>query len=92
MKNAEFDKRIQKMKEVILAIHRSAGELDTIVCRMENVSKKLTDSPEDMDTMKRVIEGEIYHRKEMNGILEFDILDAKEDFAWEKLVQSVTRK
>lgn len=92
MKNAEFDKRIQKMKEVILAIHRSAGELDTIVGRMENVSKKLTDSPEDMDTMRRIIESEIYHRKEMNGILEFDILDAKEDFAWEKLIQSVTRK
>ena len=92
MKNAEFDKRIQKMKEVILAIHRSAGELDTIVGRMENVSKKLTDSPEDMDTMKRIIESEIRHRKEMNGILEFDILDAKEDFAWEKLIQSVTRK
>lgn len=92
MKNAEFDKRIQKMKEVILAIHRSAGELDTIVGRMENVSKKLTDSPEDMDTMRRIIESEIRHRKEMNGILEFDILDAKEDFAWEKLIQSVTRK
>lgn len=92
MKNAEFDKRIQKMKEVILTIHRSAGELDTIVGRMENVSKKLTDSPEDMDTMRRIIESEIYHRKEMNGILEFDILDAKEDFAWEKLIQSVTRK
>lgn len=92
MKNAEFDKRIQKMKEVILAIHRSAGELDTIVGRMENVAKKLTDSPEDMDTMRRIIESEIHHRKEMNGILEFDILDAKEDFAWEKLIQSVTRK
>ena len=92
MKNAEFDKRIQKMKEVILAIHRSAGELDTIVGRMENVSKKLTDSPEDMETMRRIIESEIRHRKEMNGILEFDILDAKEDFAWEKLIQSVTRK
>lgn len=92
MKNAEFDKRIQKMKEVILAIHRSAGELDTIVGCMENVSKKLTDSPEDMDTMRRIIESEIRHRKEMNGILEFDILDAKEDFAWEKLIQSVTRR
>ena len=39
MRDRGIEKRIADMKEVILAIHRSAGELDTIVQRMENALK-----------------------------------------------------
>lgn len=86
MKNAQIDKRIAEMKEVILGIHRSAGELDTIVQRMENVLKRI--DKEDEAHAYKLFESELRHRKEMNSILGFDTLAAKEEFVWEKLIQA----
>lgn len=91
MKNTELDKRIRAMKEVILNIHRSASELDTIVQRIENVSKIANETDEDYRRMGVIIKREFQHRKEMNRIFGFDVLEEREDFAWEKLLASVEK-
>lgn len=91
MKNTELDKRIRAMKEVILNIHRSAAELDTIVQRIENVSKIANETDEDYRRMGVIIKREFQHRQEMNRVFGFDVLEEREDFAWEKLLASVEK-
>lgn len=85
MRDRKIERRIANMKEVILDIHRSAGELDTIVQRMENAMKMIDQN--DKEHFSKLIEVELRHRNEMKTILGFDILNEKEEFAWMKLIE-----
>lgn len=87
--NTEFNRRIAGMKEIILAIHRSAGELDYIVERIENASIGLKDDEEGRIKMAKIIEQEFDKRQEMSFLLSANALEGREDYAWEKLLASV---
>lgn len=71
-------KEIEELKEVVMALHRSAGNLDEIICVLEDVEEG------DEQYYKAYIKSQADYRKELREAC-FKDLDKKEDDIWNSI-------
>lgn len=84
----KVEKRIEKLKEIMLELHRSAGDLDTIIHRLEQIVDRgaIELNP---DGFKNIIDSEYHTRRTVVIGSGYDILNEKEEFAWKKLLEEL---
>lgn len=82
------ENRIEKLKVIMLDLHRSAGELDTIIDRLEKIIDRgaIELYP---DRFKEIIDSEYHSRREVSIGSGYDILEEREAFAWKKLLEEL---
>lgn len=89
MKTTSIAKRVDKLKEVVMNLHRSAGQLDQMIQSIEN---ELYGREEiDKDFLKVFIKSQEQYRKDFKTVKEYHTLDEREEFYWEKLIQAIEK-
>ena len=90
MKTTQITKRIDKLKEVVMDLHRSAGQLDQLIQSIEN---ELVGGDEiDKDFLMVFVKSQEQYREQFKTAREYHILDEKEEFYWEKLLQAIEKE
>lgn len=89
MKTTQITKRVDKLKEVVMNLHRSAGQLDQLIQSIEN---ELFGREEiDKDFLMAFVKSQAQYRESFKTAKEYHILDEKEEFYWEKLLQAIEK-
>lgn len=81
--NEEVKKLIEKLKEVMINMYRSASDLDQWI---QQVELKLNDETIDSELMNLYIKTIVSYRRDIRKIKNFDGLGSKEDAFWEMLI------
>lgn len=90
MKTTQITKRVDKLKEVVMNLHRSAGQLDQMIQSIEN---ELFGCEEiDKDFLMVFVKSQEQYRESFKTAKEYHILDEKEEFYWEKLIDAIKRE
>ena len=89
MNKLNVTKRIDKMKEVMLNLHRSASQLDQMIQSIEN-ELVLTDGY-DKDFLMTFVQSQKQYRESLKEAHGYDILNEKEEFYWEKLIDEIKK-
>lgn len=89
MNKTQVAKRIDKLKEVVINLHRSAGQLDQLIQSIEN---ELVGRDEiDKDFLMHFVKSQEQYRESFKTAKEYHILDEKEEFYWEKLIEAIQK-
>ena len=90
MNKTQVTKRINKLKDVVMNLHRSAGQLDQLIQSIEN---ELVGRDEiDKDFLMVFVKSQEQYREQFKTAREYHILDEKEEFYWEKLLQAIEKE
>ena len=80
MKTTSITKRVDKLKEVVMNLHRSAGQLDQMIQSIEN---ELYGREEiDKDFLMIFLKSQEQYRNDWKTAKEYHILDEKEELYW----------
>ena len=89
MKTTQITKRVDKLKEVVMNLHRSAGQLDQLIQSIEN---ELYGREEiDKDFLMVFVKSQEQYRESFKTAKEYHILNEKEEFYWEKLIEAIQK-
>ena len=89
MKTTEVTKRVNKLKDVVMNLHRSAGQLDQMIQSIEN---ELYGREEiDKEFLMLFVKSQEQYRESYKTACEYHILDEKEEFYWEKLIDAIKK-
>lgn len=83
---AETERLIGELKEVVMELHRSAGNLDTIIRDIEGV---ISADPEEL---KYFVVAESNYRGDYVRLSNWDTLIEKERSLWKELIASIKEK
>lgn len=89
MNKTQVTKRVNKLKDVVMNLHRSAGQLDQLIQSIEN---ELVGRDEiDKDFLMVFVKSQEQYREQFKTAREYHILDEKEEFYWEKLIEAIQK-
>lgn len=89
MNKAQVTKRVNKLKDVVMNLHRSAGQLDQLIQSIEN---ELVGRDEiDKEYLMHFVKSQEQYRESFKTAKEYHILDEKEEFYWEKLIETIQK-
>ena len=89
MNKTQVTKRVNKLKDVVMNLHRSAGQLDQLIQSIEN---ELVGRDEiDKDFLMVFVKSQERYREQFKTAREYHILDEKEEFYWEKLIEAIQK-
>lgn len=77
---------IEELKEVMMDLYRSAGNLDEIIRSVEGTIETYSN---DESYISCLVKSQARYRMEYKHQTEFDKLDEKEKEIWQKLINSV---
>ena len=83
--NEKLKESLDKLKEVMMDLYRSAGTLDESIRIIEGTSEEYSD---DADFMNRFMKTQARFRMDHKHNAELDILDLRERSAWQDLIKS----
>lgn len=84
-----IQKRLDKLKEVVMNLHRSAGQLDQMI---QSIEVELVGKDEiDKEWLMIFVKSQEDYRENYKTAHEYHILDEKEEFYWEKLIETIKR-
>ena len=83
-------KRLDKLKEVVLNLHRSAGQLDQMI---QSIELELVGRDEiDANWLMVFVKSQEAYRENFKTAKEYHIFDEKEEFYWEKLIDAIKKE
>lgn len=82
-----FRQALEELKDVMLNLHRSASNLDTIITEIENEIYNNDDLEKDF--LKIFVEYQQNHREDSEHRRGFKELNCKEKEIWNKLIESL---
>ena len=85
MPNEDIKSLLGELKEVVLALHRSAGNLDSIIIDIEDKSTEPTVG-DNFEFFKMCIDYQKKYRRDMK-IAFYKNLDEQEEIIWQKLTE-----
>lgn len=83
--NENLKKSIEELKEVMMDLYRSAGNLDELIRFIEGISEEYSD---DVDFMNRYMKTQARFRMDHKHNAELDILEDRERSIWQDLIKS----
>ena len=90
MKTTEVTKRVNKLKDVVMNLHRSAGQLDQMI---QSIELELFGREEiDKEYLEAFVKSQMQYRESCKTAKEFHTLDEREEFYWEKLLQTIEKE
>lgn len=90
MKTTEATKRVNKLKDVVMNLHRSAGQLDQMI---QSIEAELHGRDEvDKEWLHVFVKSQMQYREDFKTAKEYHTLDEREEFYWEKLLQAIEKE
>lgn len=89
MNKTQVTKRVNKLKDVVMNLHRSAGQLDQLIQSIEN--EFVGRDEIDKDFLMVFVKSQEQYREQFKTAREYHILDEKEEFYWEKLIEAIQK-
>lgn len=83
--NENLKKSIEELKEVMMDLYRSAGNLDELIRIIEGISEEYSD---DVDFMNRFMKTQARVRMDHKHNAKLDILEDRERSIWQDLIKS----
>lgn len=83
--NENTKKSIEELREIVMSLYRSAGQLDRALQAIENISQGHS---EDSEFFVMAVANEYRHRKDYKAVI-FGDLEKRESEAWAKLRESL---
>lgn len=85
--NKNVSNAIDELKQIVMDLHRSAGQLDEMIQSIENEFYGRTDA--DNRYLKCFVTSRKNYRESVKEARNYNSLDAKEQFVWEKLIGAI---
>lgn len=82
--------RMDKLKEVVMDLHRSAGQLDQLI---QSIEHEIVGRDEiDYEYLMVFVKSQQNYRESLKSATGYDILNEKEEFYWEKLIETIKKR
>lgn len=89
MKTTEVTKRVNELKDVVMNLHRSAGQLDQMI---QSIELELFGREEiDKKYLEAFVKSKMAYRENFKTAKGYHTLDEREEFYWEKLLQTIEK-